>query len=45
MRIGESAKGAKMGSILRKVLMAAAPFIWRKYKNRKNRGKDDSERR
>ncbi len=23
-----------MGSILKKLLMAAAPFIWRKYRNR-----------
>lgn len=28
-----------MGSILRKLLMAAAPFIWRKYRGRGKRRK------
>lgn len=28
-----------MGSILRKLLIMAAPFIWRKFKERRNRRK------
>jgi hypothetical protein len=31
-----------MGSILRKVLMAAAPFIWRKFRNRRSKNKGES---
>lgn len=34
-----------MGSILRKLLVAAAPFIWRKFKERRNRNNDQQKRR
>jgi hypothetical protein len=31
-----------MGSILRKLLIAAAPFVWRKYRDRRKSKKNGS---